>query len=146
MVITKKNLLEYPLIPKIVEEDRKKLKKLKENPPTAIHGKVVGSSADFPFQLRHFTVSGPDFADNRDWKNNVRYLEIKLPSEINFYNDLKLKLDIAIADLKDIRLKLIVEYTLRGYTQEKIAKEVFLDRSVISRELDKFIDIFNGNN
>ena len=146
MKITKKNLLDYPLIPKIIEVDKKKLQKLKDNPPLAIHGKVTGSNPAFPYQLRSFTISGPDIADDRQWKQNVRYLEVKLNSEINFYNDLKLKLDTAIANLEDVRLKLIVEYTLQGYTQENISEIIFLERSVVSRELDKFIKNFNKSN
>lgn len=143
MQITKKNLLDYHLIPQIIEKDQEKLKHYKENPPVAIHGKVTGSNSVFPYQLRSFTVSGPDFQEQQNWKMKIRYLEVKLQSEIKFYNNLKLELDTAIASLDDMRMKLVIEYTLLGKTQEWIANKVFLERSSVSREIDRFIKWFN---
>jgi len=141
MTITKKNLLDYPYIPRIIEIDKEKLKKLKDNPPVAEHGKVIGSSHVFPFQLRSFTVSGPNLVDDRDWRLKVRYLEVKLSSEIRLYGFIKTEIDTRLATIGSARDKLAMEYILQGMTQEEVGDKLFLSQSAISKTVGKFIDV-----
>lgn len=139
--LTKQNLKDYPYLYEVIQQDKKKLQQYKDNAPVATHGKVVGSNPVFPFELRSFTVSGPDFADRKDWELKVRYLEVKLSAEINLYNQITLEIDTMIANIDDVRDKLIMELLIKqGKTQEEVARMYNLDQCNISRRINKYIN------
>ena len=140
MKITRKNLLDYPYIPKVIEIDKKKLQKLKDNPPVAEHGKVIGSNHVFPYQLRSFTVSGPNLVDKKEWEMKVRYLEVKLSSEIRLFGFIKTEIDTRLATIGSARDKVAMEYILQGMTQEEVGDKLFLSQSAISKTIGKFVD------
>lgn len=81
MTLTRKALASYPYLRQIIDRDEKKLKKYIENPPVAEFGKVYGSNANFPYEARGFTVSGPNIADDKAWKQRISDLKIKISCE-----------------------------------------------------------------
>lgn len=139
MQITKRQIMDFPYLPKIIAADERKLERYKNNPPVAIHGKVMGSNSVFPYQLRSFTVSGPDFDDSKEWEQKVRYLEVKIASEKRFYEQLMVDIDTMIASIFDVRDKLVMEYIVSGKKQQQVAMLLNMDQSTVSRTIDKYV-------
>lgn len=140
MLITREYLSNYPYLHQVIEKDEKKLKRYLENPPTAEYGKVYGSNANFPFQERGFTVSGPNVVDKRNWEKNISEIRMKLSIEKDFYNRLIVAIDELILGIENPRDKLVFEYLYHdGMTQQQVADMLYIDRSYVSKIVDKYI-------
>lgn len=139
MQFTRKQLMDYPYLDRVIEQEEKKLERYINNPPVAMHGKVSGSNHVFPYQLRSFTVSGPDIVDFKQWDAKRRYLEVKLDSDKKFHERLKMEIDEMIAGIEEPRDKMVVEYITQGMKQSKIAKLLNIDQSTVSRTIDKYV-------
>lgn len=139
-MITKEYLANYPYLKELIERDKEKLEKLKTNPPVNEVGKVYGSSKSFPYLPRGFYVSEPNIKDNKEWKEKVRALEVQLQSEIRLLEQIKCEIDMLIAKIINPRDKLVFEYLYHdGLTQQQVARKLFIDQSVVSRAIDKYI-------
>lgn len=130
----------YPYLHQVIEKDEKKLKRYQENPPIAEHGKVYGSNASFPFQERGFTVSGPNVVDKKNWEQNISEIRMKLSIEKDFYNRIMVAIDELILGIESPRDKLVFEYLYHdGMTQQQVADMLYIDRSYVSKIVDKYI-------
>lgn len=139
-MITKEYLANYTYLKEIIERDKKKLEKLKTNPPVNEVGKVYGSSKSFPYLPRGFYVSEPNIRDNKEGKAKVRVLEVQLQSEIQLLEQMKCEIDMLIANITNPRDKLVFEYLYHdGMTQQQVAKKMYMDRSNVSKIINKYI-------
>ena len=94
MEITRKDILNYHLIEPLIERNRRKLERYKNNEPGVQVGKVYGSSSVFPYEPRGFTVDGSGPEDYQKWKQwdaKCRYLEILIKTDIERMTSLKQK-------------------------------------------------------
>lgn len=142
MKITRKDITNYHLLGPMIEKNKKKLERYKNNQPAVPVGKVYGSSPVFPYEKRGFTVGGSDPADYKKWKEwdqKCRYLEIKIKEDITRMTDLKIAIDELIAGIEDVEDKVIFECLVSGKSQEWIARKVGMDQSVVSRRIKKHL-------
>lgn len=142
MEITRKDIVNYHLIEPMIERNKKKLERYKNNEPCAQVGKVYGSSPTFPYEPRGFTVGGSepgDFQKWKQWDEKCRYLEILIKTDIERMEKLKQAIDELIAGIDNLEDKMIFEYVMEGKSQEWISKRIGLDQSVISRRIKKYL-------
>lgn len=140
MTLTRKALASYPYLRQIIDRDEKKLKKYIENPPVAEFGKVYGSNANFPYEARGFTVSGPNIADDKAWKQRISDLKIKISCEKNKFKELMVEIDELILSIENPRDKLVFEYLYHdGMTQQQVGEILHIDQSVVSRTVNQYI-------
>ncbi len=142
MEITRKDILNYHLIEPLIERNRRKLERYKNNEPGVQVGKVYGSSSVFPYEPRGFTVDGSGPEDYQKWKQwdaKCRYLEILIKTDIERMTSLKQAIDEMIAKIENVEDKMIFEYVIEGKSQEWISKKVGLDQSVVSRRIKKYL-------
>lgn len=138
--MTKKDLENYRYLAKLIERDEAKLQHYKDNPPVAIHGKVQSSNKVFPYQPTSVEVSGPDMADRRAWKVKMDRLIVQLHNERARFEQLSILIDEFIIGIEDARDRLVFEYLYRdGMTQEMAGKRLYLDRSSISKIVDRYV-------
>lgn len=140
MTLTRKALASYPYLRQIIDRDEKKLKKYIENPPVAEFGKVYGSNANFPYEARGFTVSGPNIADDKAWKQRISDLKVKISCEKNKFKELMVEIDELILSIENPRDKLVFEYLYHdGMTQQQVGEILHIDQSVVSRTVNQYI-------
>ncbi len=141
MEITRKDIVNYHLLEPLIEKNKKKLERYRNNEPAVQIGKVYGSSPVFPFEPRGFTVSGSEPEDLKKWKEwdtKCRYLEIKIKSDIERMTELKMAIDELIASIEDPYDKAIFEYTMEGRTQEWIARKLHMEQPCVSKRIKKY--------
>lgn len=142
MEITRKDIVNYHLITPMIERNKRKLERYKNNEPCVQVGKVYGSSPTFPYEPRGFTVGGSepgDFQKWKQWDERCRYLEILIKTDIERMEKLKQAIDELIAGIDNLEDKTIFEYVMEGKSQEWISKRIGLDQSVISRRIKKYL-------
>lgn len=138
--MTKKELESYRFLQKLIEKDEKKLQHYKDNPPVAMHGKVQSSNKVFPYQPISVTVSGPDITDRKAWEKKKSEVIVKLHEERVRLEQLRIVIDEFFLGIEDARDRLVFEYLYRdGMTQEEVGKELFLDRSSVSKIVDRYV-------
>lgn len=139
--MTKEKLKQYRYLSKLIRKDEEKLKYYKENPPASYVGKVQSSNKSFPYQRTSVEVSGCDVKDRSAWKQKQYELIAKLHKERDELYQLQIEIDIFLTTIYDARDRLIFEYIFRdGMTQQEVAKELFIERSYISRIIDKYVE------
>lgn len=142
MEITRKDLVNYHLLEPLIERNKKKLERYRNNEPRVSIGKVYGSSKNFPFVQCSFTVGGSDeseFKRWKDWDAKCRYLELSIKSDTQRMIDLKIAIDELIASMDDVSDKAIFEYTLEGKSQNWIAKKLNMEQSCVSKRIKKYL-------
>lgn len=140
IALTREYLANYPYLQSVIERDEKKLQKYINNPPVAEYGKVYGSNANFPYEARGFTVSGPNIADDKAWKQRISDLKIKISCEKDRLKELMVEIDELILSIENPRDKLIFEYLYHdGMTQQQVADLLYIDRSYVSKIIDKYV-------
>lgn len=139
--MTKELLKQYRYLGEIIHKDEEKLKYYKENPPSAYAGKVQSSNKEFPYQRTSVEVSGCEIKDRRVWKQKQYELIEKLHHERTKLEQMKLEVDIFLTTIYDSRDRLIFEYLYRdGMTQQEVAERLFMDRSTVSKVVDRYIE------
>lgn len=139
--MTKELLKQYRYLGEIIRKDEEKLKYYKQNPPSAYVGKVQSSNKEFPYQRTSVEVSGYEIKDRRAWKQKQYELIEKLHNERMEMERLKLEIDIFLTTIFDSRDRLIFEYLYRdGMTQQEVADKLFLDRSTVSKIVDRYLE------
>lgn len=140
-MITREYLANYPYLRELIAKDEKKLQKYIDNPPVAEFGKVYGSNTNFPYEARGFTVSGPNIADDKAWRKRISDLKMKLSCEKDRYNELMVEIDELILRIENPRDKLVFEYLYHdGMTQQQVADLLYIDRSYVSKIVDKYLE------
>ena len=139
--MTKELLNNYRYLDEVIKKDEAKLQYYKDNPPSAYVGKVQASNKEFPYQRTSVEVSGCEIKDRRAWKQKQYELIIKLHNERAELERMKLEIDIFLATIFDSRDRLIFEYLYRdGMTQQEVADKLFMDRSTVSKIVDRYLE------
>lgn len=139
--MTKELLNNYRYLDEIIKKDEEKLQYYKDNPPSAYVGKVQSSNREFPFQRTSVEVSGCEVKDRRTWKQKQYELIVKLHDERTELEQMKLEIDMFLTTIFDSRDRLIFEYLYRdGMTQQEVADKLFLDRSTVSKIVDRYLE------
>ena len=139
--MTKELLNNYRYLDEVIKKDEAKLQYYKDNPPSAYVGKVQASNKEFPYQRTSVEVSGCEIKDRRAWKQKQYELITKLHNERTELERMKLEIDIFLTTIFDSRDRLIFEYLYRdGMTQQEVADKLFLDRSSVSKIVDRYLE------
>ena len=139
--MTKEKLKQYRYLGELIRKDEEKLQYYKDNPPSAYVGKVQASNKEFPYQRTSIEVSGCEIKDSRAWKQKQYELITKLHSERVKFEQLQIEIDLFLTTIFDSRDRLIFEYIYRdGMTQQEVSDKLFLDRSWISRIIDRYLE------
>lgn len=139
--MTKEKLKQYRYLSELIRKDEEKLQYYKDNPPSAYVGKVQASNKEFPYQRTSVEVSGSDVKDRRAWKQKQYELIVKLHNERAELEQMKLEIDIFLTTIYDSRDRLVFEYLYRdGMTQQEVADKLFLDRSSVSKIVDRYLE------
>ena len=139
--MTKELLNNYRYLDEVIKKDEEKLQYYKDNPPSAYIGKVQASNKEFPYQRTSIEVSGCDIKDRRAWKEKQYALITKLYNERAELEQMKLEIDIFLTTIFDSRDRLVFEYLYRdGMTQQEVADKLFLDRSAVSKIVDRYTE------
>ena len=109
MVITREYLAQYRYLEQQIKSTERKLKYYETHPVVSEHGVVKGSAKAFPFIERHFTVSAPHVKSDEERKNTISQLIVQLEYNKNLYEDMKLDIDLFIAEIPDLELKTMFE-------------------------------------
>ncbi|RKI37027.1 hypothetical protein D7V86_23950 [bacterium D16-51] len=138
--MTKELLKQYRYLGEIIRKDEEKLRYYKENPPAAYVGKVQSSNKEFPYQRTSVEVPGCEIKDRRAWKQKQYELIEKLYHERAKLEQMKLEIDIFFTTIYDSRDRLIFEYLYQdGMTQQEVAEKLFMERSTVSRVVDRYL-------
>ena len=138
--MTKELLNNYRYLDEVIKKDEAKLQYYKDNPPSAYVGKVQASNKEFPYQRTSVEVSGCEIKDRRAWKQKQYELITKLHNERAELERMKLEIDIFLTTIFDSRDRLVFEYLYRdGMTQQEVADKLFLDRSTVSKIVDRYL-------
>ena len=139
--MTKELLNNYRYLDEVIKKDEEKLQYYKDNPPSAYIGKLQASNKEFPYQRTSIEVSGCDIKDCRAWKEKQYALITKLYDERAELEQMKLEIDIFLTTIFDSRDRLVFEYLYRdGMTQQEVADKLFLDRSTVSKIVDRYLE------
>ena len=102
---------------------------------------MQASNKEFPYQRTSIEVSGCDIKDRRAWKEKQYALITKLYNERAELEQMKLEIDIFLTTIFDSRDRLVFEYLYRdGMTQQEVADKLFLDRSTVSKIVDRYLE------
>lgn len=139
-MITREYLANYPYLQQVIERDKKKLQRLKDNPPVNQVSVVRGSSKHYPYLPQNFHVAEPDIRDSKDWELRVRQQEVQIQSNIKLLEQVVFEIDELIETIKNPRDKLVFEYLYHdGMSQQQVADKMFMDRSNVSKIVDKYV-------
>lgn len=142
MEITRKDIVNYHLIAPMIERNKKKLERYRNNEPCVQAGRVYGSSPTFPYEPRGFTVAGTEPEDYHKWKQwdeKCRYLEILIKTDIERMTRLKQEIDELIAGIDNLEDKMIFEYIMEGKSQKWIASKLHMEQSCVSKRIKKYL-------
>lgn len=135
-------LNQYRSTVKLIEKDKKRLEKWESYRPDAVFGKAKGSSLQFPYTERSFSVSGAyELHGNKDYAKKIQDLKCKIQSSIDRSIANKVEVEEFIESIENQSHKLVfMGLFLEGKTQEVVAKEVgYADRSNISKIVSKYL-------
>ncbi len=146
-MITKKDLENYIYLDKCIKETKKKIAYYESKRPYAIHGKVRGSSAVFPYVERGFTVSGGGFSagsmTDEKRRQKIQELKFKLHLELREYEDKKLEIEEFLIKLDNLDAKLLFSYVfIDGLSQEEAGELMGMEQSGISKKLSRYIKLY----
>lgn len=127
-------------IPKIKSDITKLEKRLDEVPIVA--GKVEKSSDDFPYTMQHVTVEMEEPKQATEIRNQIRLKELRLDKAERD----KTAIEQFIAGIEDSTDRMIFElHFLEGIKQCKIGEEVGLERSSISKRINKILQLSHNS-
>lgn len=142
-MIIKKDLENYIYLDKCIKETKKKIAYYESKRPYAIHGKVRGSSAVFPYVERGFTVGGGGFngtMNENKRRQKIQELQFKLCRQLREFEDKKLEIEELILMIDDPVTKLIFSYAyIDGLNQIEIAEKLHIEQSTISKRITRFL-------
>lgn len=142
-MITKKDLEEYRLLQKSIDATKKKIDYYKKKYPRAVHGKVKGSSREFPYIEQSFTISGGYEArgmSQEKLNQRIQELVLKLQSDLAKYESKKIEIEEFLANIDDLHVKLLFNYVyVDGMSQEEAGELIGLEQSGVSKKLSSYI-------
>ncbi len=140
----KKTLKQYISLKKEQEMIEKKLDRLEEREEDVpvIYGKVKGSAPEFPYIETHMTVA-MDEPKKMDHIIRQRMINEKRKDHVDA---LLIEIEEFIADIPDSVDRQIFELIfLKGKTQKHTAYQVGLERSSISKRIDRCLQLSHNS-
>ena len=127
-------------IPKLNKDLVKLYERLEDIP--VVSGKVSKSSDDFPYIEQHVTVEMEEPKQATEIKKQIRCKEIRLEqAEMD-----KTEIEMFIASIPDSLDRQIFELTfIDGKRQQSVGKIVGLERSSISKRIDKYLQLSHNS-
>jgi hypothetical protein len=146
-MITKKDLENFTLLDKSIESTRKQIKYYEKKSPYAIHGKVSGSSSQFPYTERTFTIAGGGYTSGgmseKKRKQRIQNLRFKLQNQLKDYEDKKLEIQEFISDIEEPDAKLLFTYLfVDGLSQGQAGEILHMEQSGISKKLSRYLKLY----
>lgn len=140
----KKTLKQYRSLKREQEMIEKKLDRLEERKldVPAVYGKVKGSAPEFPYIEKHMTVAvwEPKRLDNIA---RQRIINNKRKERVDA---LLIEIEEFIADIPDSIDRQIFELIfLKGKRQKDVADQVRLERSSISKRIDRYLQLSHNS-
>lgn len=140
----KKTLKQYRPLKREQEMIEKKLDKLEERKESvpAVYGKVKGSATEFPYIETHMTVAmwEPKRMDSID---RQRIINEKRKDQVDA---LLIEIEEFIAGIPDSIDRQIFELIfLKGKRQKDVADQVGLERSSISKRIDRYLQLSHNS-
>lgn len=127
-------------IPKL-KRDIEKLEERLDKVPT-VAGKVTKSGDDFPYIVEHVKVEMEEPKVATEIKLQIRYKELRL----NSAERQKTEIEKFIAGIEDSTDRQIFEMRfLEGKSQYDIGKLVGLERSSVSKRIDKYLQLSHNS-
>jgi len=145
-MITKETLANYTYLEQCIAETKKQIKRLEQHPPIVEYDKVYGSSSEFPYTMRSFSVTGYNGASADKWNKRIATLGLKLKKQLSELEELKLQIEEFISDMpKEKALEqLIFKYIfVKGMNQTEVAMKLHMDQSNISRKITDYLKQYN---
>ena len=139
-MVTREFLIYFRYLEDVIENDKKALERLKNKPPQRYFDKVMGSNSEFPYEQKSFKVEGAKSAEYNAYIHKIATLERKIALNIRFYEKIKLEILELIANIENPRDKAVFQHLIYDkMTQEQVARKLFVNQSVVSRTIDKYV-------
>ena len=145
-MITKETLANYTYLEQCIATTKKQIEKLEEHPPLIEYDKVYGSSNEFPYTVRSFSVAGYNGSNADKWKARKRVLKLKLKKQLSELEELKTQIEEFMADMpKEKALEqLIFKYIyVKNMSQTEVAMKLHMDQSNVSRKITDYLRQYN---
>lgn len=127
-------------IPKLNKDIAKLYERLEEIP--VVSGKVSKSSDDFPYIEQHVTVQMEEPKQATEIKKQIRCKELRLEQAERD----KTEIEMFIASIPDSLDRQIFELTfIDGKRQQSVGKIVGLERSGISKKINKYLQLSHNS-
>lgn len=127
-------------IPKLHKDIARLYERLEEIP--IVTGKVSKSSDDYPYIEQHVTVQMEEPKLATEIKKQIRYKELRLDRAEKD----KTEIERFIANIPDSLTRQIFELTfIDGKGQQLVGKIVGLERSSISKKIDKYMQLSHNS-
>jgi hypothetical protein len=146
-MITRKDLESYRLLIKEIDSTKKKIAYYKKKFPYAVHGKVSGSSSQYPFTPRTFTVSGGGYISGgmseEKLNQKIHDLVYKLSGLLKQYEEKRLEIEEFLLAMENPEAKLLFSYVfVDGMSQEEAGELIGLEQSGVSKKITKYIKFY----
>lgn len=132
--MTEKDLKRYPDIIKKIEYLKKKIEDARFEDIT-VAGKVKGSSSEFPYTERRFSVQMAEpvkaeilDARIRKWEKEIEQLEIEAKNIEDFVDGIE----------EDTTRTIFHLYYLQGMKQADVARQLNIDQSWVSKKIREY--------
>ena len=144
MPVDKKKLKQYLALQKEIPKIKKDISKLQDrmlDVPT-VAGKVTKSSDSFPYILEHVKVEMAEPKQATEIGKQIRLKELRLEKAERD----KTEIEQFIAGIEDSTDRQIFELSfLDGKKQREVAEEVGMERSGISKKIDKILQLSHNS-
>jgi len=145
-MITKETLANYTYLEQCIETTKKEIEKLEKHPPLVEYDKVYGSSSEFPYTMRSFSVSGYNGTNADKWNKRIVNLQLKLKKQLAELQELKLEIEEFIAEIPKEKVleQLIFKYIyVKNMNQVEVAMKLHMDQSNVSRKITDYLRAYN---
>ena len=139
-MITFRDLKNYKYIDRAISMAQKRLEDIGEKP--MLMDKVSGSSQEYPYGKRNYTVSGVDEAAIDAY--NARYREAK--GEYDRLVRMKSDIERLRQCLPNVRDRIMIEYVIDGRSQSYIARQLKMSQSSLSERVLVVCERFLSDN
>ena len=144
MPVDKKKLKQYRALQKEIPKIKKDISKLQDrmlDVPT-VAGKITKSSDSFPYILEHVKVEMAEPKQATEIDKQIRVKELRLEKAERD----KTEIEQFIAGIEDSTDRQIFELSfLDGKKQREVAEEVGMERSGISKKIDKILQLSHNS-
>lgn len=141
--MTREKLNSYRSTVRLIEKDRRRLRNLENNKPSAVFGKAKGSSKSFPFTERSFSVCGAyeqQGMSEKSYYEKLQNLRCSIENSIRDSELEKIEVEEFIQAIDNkLHKEIFIGLYIDGLKQEELAKEINMERSNIPKIVSKYV-------